>query len=205
MLNQVRRVAAQLIGQQQRRLFVAEVHNCELAQFASVIGQRDALIDEAWGAIGARDTFELDTAPAARQGIADLLKDFFGAPTQGDTADATTVQVVKVGIGGELRIEDQLFGQAPGALLPEIDKAQDLVILLLFADIGVGTAEHAPLAILRQESEHALLTAAALGDVVLLDQGVFTVKGDSVEIQVLLPRPSPCPVMASNQCCMNFA
>ena len=75
-------------------------------------------------------------------------------------------------------------GTLSGPLLPELHEAEDLVVLLVLAQSGVGVAEHVGLGVLGQEGQDPLLPAAALGDVVLLDQGVFAVEGDGVEVQV---------------------
>ena len=62
----------------------------------------------------------------------------------------------------------KLLGQHPVARLPELDEAQDFIVLLIFAQIRIGIAEHLLLSILGEEGEDALLAAAALGDVVFL-------------------------------------
>jgi hypothetical protein len=69
-------------------------------------------------------------------------------------------------------------------LLPELDEAEDLIVLLVLAQLPVGIAEDAGFGVLGQERQHSLLPAAPLGDIVLLDQGVVAVKGDRVEVEV---------------------
>ena len=64
------------------------------------------------------------------------------------------------------------------------DEAQDLVVLLLLAHLGIGVAEDVGVGVLGQKGQHPLLAAAALGDIVLLQQRVLAVEGDGVEIQV---------------------
>ena len=91
---------------------------------------------------------------------------------------------VQVGVGGQLGVEDQFLGQLAGALLPELDESQDLVVLLVLAELGVGVAEDAAVGVLGEEGQDALLTATALGDVVFLDQGVLAVKGNGVEVEI---------------------
>src|SRR3712207_7835158 len=56
--------------------------------------------------------------------------------------------------------------------------------LVLLAEVGPRVAEDAPLGVVGQEGEHALLAAAALGDVVLLHQGIVAVVRDGVEVEV---------------------
>jgi hypothetical protein len=72
----------------------------------------------------------------------------------------------------------------PGAVLPEFHETQDLVVLKIFAQRPVGVAKHPFVGILGEEGEHTLLSSAAFGDVVFLNQGVVAMIGDGVEIQV---------------------
>jgi hypothetical protein len=51
------------------------------------------------------------------------------------------VQDVEIGINGQLRVKDELFGIVASALFPELDELQDFICLLLFADGGIGVAE----------------------------------------------------------------
>ena len=60
-------------------------------------------------------------------------------------------------MGRQLGIEDEFFGQAAGALFPEGDEAEDLVVLLVLAQFPGGVAEDTCVSILGQESEDALL------------------------------------------------
>jgi hypothetical protein len=78
----------------------------------------------------------------------------------------------------------KLLGQHPVARLPELDEAQDFIVLLILAQIRIGIAEHLLPGILGKEGEDALLPAAALGDVVFLEQRILAVKRDGMEVQV---------------------
>jgi hypothetical protein len=98
--------------------------------------------------------------------------------------DPHPVQLVEVGVGRQLGVEDEFSGQPAGPLLPELDEAEDLVILLVLAQLPVGVAEDAGVGVLGQERQHPLLPPTPLGDVVLLDQRVVTVEGDRVEVEV---------------------
>ena len=69
-------------------------------------------------------------------------------------------------------------------LLPERHEAEDLVIPLVLAQLGIGVAEDTGLGVLSQEGQDPLLAPAPLGDIVLLDRRVLTVEGDRVEVQV---------------------
>ena len=73
-------------------------------------------------------------------------------------------------------------GQAPVRCFPELGhKAQDFIVLVVFADLAVGVAEHAGLGILGQEGQQTFLAAAPLGNIVFFQQGVVAVERDGVE------------------------
>ena len=87
-------------------------------------------------------------------------------------------------MGGQFRVEDQLLGQVARALLPELDEAEDLVVLFVLAQLTIGIAEHTGVGVLGEESQDPLLLAAPLGNVVFFDQRVFPVEGNRMEVQV---------------------
>jgi hypothetical protein len=100
-----------------------------------------------------------------------------------------SVQFIELGIGRQLGVEDQLLRQAAGPLLPELDKAEDLIIALILSQFGIGIAEDSGIGILRQERQHSLLLPAPLGDVVLLDQRIVAMERNRMEVEV--ERSSP--------------
>ncbi len=103
-------------------------------------------------------------------------------------------------MSGQLGVEDQLLRKATGPLVPEIDEADDLIVLLILPQFPVGVAENARLRVLGQECQHPLLTSASLGYVVLLDQGILAMKWDSVEVEVeRRPSLQARPLTTSNQ------
>ena len=71
------------------------------------------------------------------------------------------VESIEVGVGSEPGIEDDFLRQSTGSLLPESDEVQDLIRLVLLAEVGPGVAEDALLGVVGQEGEYALLAAAA--------------------------------------------
>ena len=85
---------------------------------------------------------------------------------------------------GQSRVEDQFLRQVSGPVPVELDEPEDLVVLLVLAELCIGVTEQSPLGILGHEGQNALLTAAALGDIVLLQQRVLAVRGNRVEVQV---------------------
>ena len=76
---------------------------------------------------------------------------------QGDELNPHPVQRVEVGIGRQLRVEDEFLGQVSGPLLPEVDEAENFIILLIFAEFPVGVAENSRLGVLGQEGQQPLL------------------------------------------------
>ena len=163
---------------------MAQVGDGQLADRAVVVLQRDPPVQDAGRLVGAGDALQLDPPPGRRRGPGHLVEQLLGAASQRDELNPHPVQLVEVGIGRQLGVEDQLLGETAGALLPEVDEAEDLVVLLVLPQLAVGVAEDARLGVLGQEGQHSLLAAAPLGDVVLLDQGILAVKRDGVEVQV---------------------
>ena len=108
-------------------------------------------------------------------------------------------------MGGQFRVEDQLLGQVASALLPELDEAEYLVVLLVLDANRHWHSRTRGFGILGQESQDPLLLAAPLGNIVFFDQRVLPVKGDRMEVQVegISPR-NPEPLTASNQVRISF-
>ena len=156
----------------------------QLPERAVVVVQRDPLVQDARGLVRPGGALQLDPSPGRRRGPGDLVEELRGPSPQRDELDPHPVQLVEVGVGRQLGVEDQFLGQAAGPLLPEVDEAEDLVVLLVLAQLAVGIAEDAGVGVLGQERQHPLLPPAPLGDVVLLDQGVVAVEGDRVEVEV---------------------
>ena len=87
-------------------------------------------------------------------------------------------------MGCQLRIEDQVRRQLPVSLLPEVDEAKDLLGFVALAQIGIRVAERMSLGILGQKDQHARLSPAAHGNVVLLDGRMLPVIGHRVKIEI---------------------
>ncbi len=163
---------------------MAEIGDGDLADVAGVVLEAHLAFEDAWRAIDAADVGEGDLAPV-RGGRGEQFGDHFGgAPAQRQEGDAQLVQPGEVGIGGEAAVEDEFGGQLAGALAPGLGEAQDLVVLAVLAEAGVGPGKQAGVGVAGEESEDASLAAAALGDVVAFEQGVGAVEGDGVEIEI---------------------
>ena len=84
----------------------------------------------------------LDTPPGRCRRSLELLEQFRATLAKGDERDAHLVELIEVGIGRELGVEDELLGELAGAGAPELDEAKDLVALVSLCDLGVRVAEH---------------------------------------------------------------
>src|SRR5271157_242893 len=67
---------------------------------------------------------------------------------------------------------------------PEVNERKNLVAFLAFAQIGIGVTEDVTAGILGQKYQDAGLAATAHGHVMPLHQGVFSVIGDGMKVQV---------------------
>ena len=163
---------------------MAQIGGDHLTQGTVVIGQSDPPIEDPRTLVLPRDSLQLDPAPRRAGRLVDLVLEPRRATAQGDKLNSQPIEFVEIGIGRQLGIEDQFFGIPSSPLLPELDEAEDLIVLLVLSQFAVGVTEYAGLGILCQESQDALLSPTSLGYVMLLDQGIVAVKGDRVKIQV---------------------
>ena len=69
-------------------------------------------------------------------------------------------------------------------LFPKFNEPENFVVLVFLADVGVGLAEQPGLGVAGEEGENALLPAAPLRDIMLLNGGfrILSVRRDGVEI-----------------------
>ncbi len=174
----------ELVRQQDRRLLMAQIGGDHLTQGAVIIGQSDPPVENPRMFVLPRDALQLDPAPRGAGRLVDLPHEPGRATAQGDELNSQPIEFIELGVGRQLGIEDQFFGIPPGPLLPEPDETEDLIVLLVFAQFAVGVTEDAGLGVLHQEGQDALLSPAPLGYVVLLDQGIITMEGDRVKVQV---------------------
>ena len=90
------------------------------------------------------------------------VEQLFGSAPQGHEFNVHLVELVEIGVGGEPRIKDQFLGYLAGLLLPELNEAEHLVVLLIFPQIGVGVAEDLVVLLLGDESQDAFLATRTL-------------------------------------------
>lgn len=77
-----------------------------------------------------------------------------------------------------------MAGRLSVGTLPERDEVEDLLGFFAFAQIGIGVTEGAASGVLSQEGEDTGLAAAACRYEMALDDGIFAVVGDRMEVQV---------------------
>ena len=160
---------------------MTQIGDDKLTQRALVTVSR-TVIEDPRRRVG-RDTPSSSIRRQRRSGPAAIAAPTAAATPQRDEVDLP-VESIQVGIGRQFGVEDQFLGQLAGTLLPELTKPRISSFCWLLAQVAVGVAEDACVGVLGQKGENSLLSSAAFGDVVLLDQGVVTVKGDGVEIEV---------------------
>ena len=153
-----------------------KVGDGQLSDGTFVIVEDDPPVEDARGLVDAGNALQFDSSPGRCRRRGNLVEQPLGPSSQGDERDLHPVQFVEIRISCQLGIEDQFLGKATGPLLPELDEAKDLIVLLVLAQLAVGVAEDAGVGVLGQERQHTLLPSASLGDVVLLDQGVVAVE-----------------------------
>ena len=129
-LDQPGRRRRQLVGQEDRRLLVAQIGDRHLAKRALVIGQGDPPIKDPRMRILPRDPLQLDPAPRGGRRLVDLPHQALGTAAESDEVDPQAIELIELGVGRQLGIEDQLLGISPRPFFPEPGEAKDLVILL---------------------------------------------------------------------------
>lgn len=163
---------------------MAQFGNRQLADSALVFGKGDVAVENSRCAIRSQDIFQLNAPPGGHGLFLDILKEFAGAAPECNESDPHLVEQIQIGIGGELGIEDELLGKRAGTLLPECDKVEDRIGLLVFPELRIGIAENPAVRVLGEESEHAFLSSAPLGDVVFLDKCILSMERDRMEVEV---------------------
>jgi hypothetical protein len=104
------------------------------------------------------------------------------------------MEPIQMAIGRQPGVKDQFFGKFPRSFPPELDESKDLLILLVLSQLAVGIAKNLLLSILGQEGQNPFLPATPLGHIMLFHQGLFTVEGNGVEVQIKgIPPRKPKP------------
>ncbi len=126
-----------LIGQKNRGLLMAKILDKKLA--VGVFCHRDRLFEHTRRAIFSGDMIEVYHTPSRSRKCLYFGKQSFVATAQGDKGDVEGIETCKPCVCGELGVEDQFARQLAGVMFFEkIEKAEDLLGLFPFADIGIG-------------------------------------------------------------------
>ena len=123
------------------------------------MGQPDPLVENAGCFIETAHALEFDPAPRRCRRLVDGRHELARAAPQGHEVDPLLVEFAEIGVRRESGIENELLRHVPGARLPELDEAQDLVGLRLFAELPVRVAEDPGAGILGEKGENAFLPA----------------------------------------------
>jgi hypothetical protein len=174
----------EVVGEDDRRFFMAQIGDRHLAKIALVAFEPDTLIEHLRGSERTSQRVQGDPTPCRRRAAEDLAEHFPGPASQGQEEDSFPVQFVHVLIGGQLGIEDQLRRERAGVLVPEINKAEDLSGLFRLANSRIRVAENAFCRIPGEEDQNTLLTSAAAGDVVFFERFFLAIGGNRVEVKI---------------------
>jgi hypothetical protein len=179
----------ELIGDQEGGLLMPQVLDDDLAKLSLIVPQLDPAVQNPWGLIDPRDSLKLDSPPGRNRLLVNLPKPLGRTSPERDEANPHPIEPIQMAIGRQLGVKDQLLGELPGSLLPELDEPKDFLILLILSQLSIGIAKHPFFSILGQEGQNPLLPPTPLRNIMLFHQGVFAVEGNGMEIQI--KRPSP--------------
>ncbi len=163
---------------------MAQVGHGQLANGPVIVRETDGLVEDLGPSVRSRDVVEFDPSLRRSGHVVHVSEHLVGASPDGDTLHASLVKPVEVGRGGELGVEEQFLWHLAGTLLPIVDKLENLVMLLLLAELPIGVAENPGIGIVGQQCQDTLVAAAPFGDIMLLHQGVVAMKGNGVEVEV---------------------
>ena len=174
----------EVVGEEDGRFFVPQFDDAQLAQWALIALQVDTLVQDFRGAKGSSQGMQGNPAPGGSRSAPDLSQHFFRATAQGDKKDALLVEAVEIGVGGQLRVEDQFGRGLAGALAPKVHEAQNFTDSIGLGDARVGIAKHPLGRVSSQKDQDSLLTSAARGKVVLFQGFLLGIGGDGVKVQI---------------------
>ena len=87
--------------------------------------------------IGTGDVLRLDSSPAI--GVRAISARRFWIGAQRDELDSRPIELAEFGVGRQFGVEDEFFGEAACPPLPEIHKAEDLVIPLVLGNWALAS------------------------------------------------------------------
>ena len=83
---------------------------------------------------------------------------------------------MQVRVGGKGTVKDHFPGIGTGLFAPELEKLRERIVPICFANLCIGIADH--------KREDPFLAATALGDEIFFNQGILSMVGDGMEVQV---------------------
>ena len=122
--------ASKLVGQEQRRFFMAQIGDGDLPDRPLVVRQGHLFVQDPRRLVDSRHAVQRDLPPGAARPGQQFMHQLRAATPQRDELDVLPIQLVQLGIGRELGIEDQFLRQLAGAFLPKPDELENLVVLL---------------------------------------------------------------------------
>lgn len=163
---------------------MVQVRHQELTKGALVFLDLHSLVDESGRLELTVGNVHFDLPPGRPRSRRHFGEQFGESWAEGNEGDGLLGKLPEVGIGGELRVEDEVARSFAVALLLEVHESQYLIRFLPLPEIRVGVAEQLAFSVLSEEGQDGLASLAAARHVVLLDEGVFPQEGDGVEIQI---------------------
>ena len=140
---------------------MSQISNAQLTDRSLVSSQVYFPVENARCSIGAGHALEFNPPPCRFLFQCNFAEQLRRTASEGNEIYPQILQPIQIAIGSQFGIEDQLCRISTSPLFPEIHEAQNLVILILLAQLGVGIAEDTIACILSQKSQDALLAPAA--------------------------------------------
>lgn len=171
-----------VVCEENGRLVMAQVEGIELTERVSA--DLDLLLIDPGCLEGPGGDIELNLSPGGGRERLDLSEKAIRSTPEGDEPDVHVIKASQVGEGRELGVENDVWGILSMLGFPEVEEGEDLLGLFAFSDVSTGVAEGAVLGILDQKDEDTGFSSAPARDVVFLDDGILSVEGNGVEIEI---------------------
>src|SRR5271157_3280816 len=109
----------ELICQKQRRFFVAQVDNGQLANWSRIARQGDLAIQDSWRPESTGDGLQLNASPGGGWLFSNFIEKLLRSPAKRNKGNFELVEDIQVGVGGELGVEDKFTGKCACSLFPK--------------------------------------------------------------------------------------
>ena len=173
---------SEVIGDEEGGLLMAVALNNHLAQFTLIVRQSDeGFVDHRIG-VFPFTMGDVDAFPGVE--LPDTIQHVLAPASEGDEPDALLVELGEFGIGGELGVKDKGGLDSPLDLLPEGEKAQDLIIGFLPLNVGRCVKNQLGGGFLGKKGQSPFHPFVPGSGPVLLKHGFISKMGDRVEVQI---------------------